>query len=235
MQKWFAKLLAKTHVAEETIEFSFEKPEKFTFTAGQYILLQLPELQQADPKGPVRTFTISSAPHEKTINITTRHTGSGFKTTLAEMSTNSAVEIMGPQGDFVYKMSEKEAVFIAGGIGITPFFSIIKNFYNEQFHPLTLIYSNRTQASTAYHDFFLSLQKKEPGFKYIPTFVEASQQWHGEKRLVNDSFIRDYIAEINKKEVYLCGPPGMVDALKNLFKKLAIPEEQVYFESFFGY
>ena len=170
MPKHKTQLLEKSYVAENTLEIVLNKPHDMTFLAGQNINIKLPQLLFEDKKGARRTFTISSAPHHEHLTLTMRMTGSGFKKTIEQLSIGTELEFMGPNGRFYLYENIKEAVIIAAGIGITPFKSMLQEAIATS-RPLhvDLLYSNKTLASSTFHNLFLEMNaKSEIDLNYIP-------------------------------------------------------------------
>src|SRR5262245_13357520 len=139
------KLEARNRVADRTMAFQFARPAEFAFRAGQYMQITLMNPPETDVEGNVRTFSIASAPHEERLMIATRLRGSAFKHVLQTMPLHSEVSIEGPYGDFrLHTKAARPAVFLAGGIGITPFRSMIVHAAKERLpHQIVLFYSNR--------------------------------------------------------------------------------------------
>ncbi len=232
------RLIDRQSVARDTTEFRFEKPAGFSFTAGQNINIKLSQLLHEDKRGPRRTFTLSSAPYEDYLSVTTRMTGSGFKKTLAELPLGTEVEFMGPKGEFSLQARWKQAVLIAGGIGITPFRSmILQSLYEKQDYLLTLLYSNKDAGSCAYHDLLTRIANESSTVRYVPTFTDspANHEWNGEKRKIDVDFIQDYVSDFRTAIFYLCGPPAMVEELTASLTEADINPENVLAESFWGY
>jgi len=232
------KLTGHREIARGTFEFHFEKPAGFTFTAGQNINLKLPELRHEDPKGPRRTFTIASAPHEQGVLIATRNTGSGYKKTLLELSPGSLCEYLGPQGRFVLGPGEKNVVLLAGGIGITPFRSQLLHLEENGVWPLTrLIYGNADLAGAAYHDLFVRLSGENEHFFYIPTManLQPDDPWTGERRMMDGEMIRHHVEDWREAVFYLCGPPPMVSAITGQLQSMGVAAEKIRSESLYGY
>jgi ferredoxin-NADP reductase len=120
------KLKDRKEVAEDTMSFRFEKPSGWAFKAGQYLDMTLLDPSETDSEGNVRSFSIASAPHEETLLVATRMRDTAFKRVLRTMPFGTAVKIEGPSGDFILQNDfTRTAVFLAGGIGITPFRSIV--------------------------------------------------------------------------------------------------------------
>jgi ferredoxin-NADP reductase len=226
----------KREIARKTIEFHFEKPQDLMHIPGQAINISLPELHYPDEKGPQRTFTIASAPREEDLFVTTRNTGSGFKKTLAELSSGTVVEYSGPMGSFTLDL-QFPAVFIAGGIGITPFHSILFDDLESKYDfALVLLYSNSTLDRAAYHDEFEKLQQKGSfDFRYILTLTRADFSWQGERRRIDIDFIGNYVPDLSQSYFYVCGPPGLVQETTRILKTADIAEEKIRFEAFWGY
>src|SRR5215470_6838548 len=132
-------------VAEGTMAFHFDKPAGFEFRAGQAIDLTLLNPPETDAEGNTRTFTLAGAPFDPDLMIATRIRDTAFKRTLRSMPLGTQVRIEGPSGSFtLHKNTAKPAVFLAGGIGITPFFSILRHAAHKRLpHQLYLFYSNR--------------------------------------------------------------------------------------------
>ena len=121
-----AKLMSRHEVAEGTTAFRFEKPSNWTFKSGQYLDITLLDPSEMDAEGNVRSFSIASAPHEDTLMVATRMRDTAFKRVLNTMPLSSAVKIEGPSGSLtLHNNVKRTAVFLAGGIGITPFRSVV--------------------------------------------------------------------------------------------------------------
>ena len=128
-----APLTKREEIAEGTMAFHFAKPADFQFRAGQSIDLTLLNPPETDAEGNSRAFSIASAPFDNDLMIATRMRDTAFKRVLRKASPGLQVKIDGPGGSFVlHRKSEKPAVFLAGGIGITPFLSIIRQAGHDQ-------------------------------------------------------------------------------------------------------
>ena len=241
MPKFATKLVERIEVAEGTMAFAFERPAGFSFTAGQFLNVILPNPPHTDAKGNRRTFTIASPPQdEKRLQIATRMTGSALKRSLAEATLGTPVELLGPAGLFtLHNDSVLPAVFIAGGIGITPFRSMLHDAFARRLpHQITLIYSNRNPEGTAFHEEFLRIAAMYENFKYLPTMTDADQSnqpWDGERRYVNADFLREHIGDIMKPFFYLAGPPGMVAGITKAVIEAGAEAARVRSEKFEGY
>ena len=190
MSRFASALRDRLEVAEGTMAFVFDRPTGFEFTAGQYVNLILPNPPHTDAGGSRRTFSIASPPHETAdLRVATRMTGSAMKRSLAEVGLGTPVEILGPAGSFtLHPDGSVPAVFIAGGIGITPFRSMVHDAVRRRLpHRITLIYSNRNPEGAAFHAEIAQLVKTWPSLAYVPTMTKADtsgQAWSGERRYV---------------------------------------------------
>ena len=231
--KFSTKLVSVSRVAVETVEWNFSRPEEFDYLAGQHVNIKLPQLLYKDKKGQRRTFTLSSAPHEKCLKITTRQTGSGFKLTVSELPPGVEVEFMGPLGDMVWKPG-RPAIFIAGGIGITPFKSIISeiNAQDTWQDNISLWFSNSLLSTAPYFKFFENIDN--PYFEFLPV-ITRDDHWDGESRRIDRQFIQEHVESVTDYNWYLCGATQMVQDLKDVLSELGVPDTQVLSESFFGY
>ena len=119
-------LQEKEHLVADVWAFRFKPSEPLSWTAGQYLSVELPH-DNPDGKGTKRWFTISSAPYEQIVQITTRLTGSTFKDALMALPIGGQLLLLDqPHGEFVWQDSDSPLVFVAGGIGITSFRSILR-------------------------------------------------------------------------------------------------------------
>jgi ferredoxin-NADP reductase len=140
-------LLSRKEIAEGTMAFHFSKPQGFVVKAGQSVDLTLIEPPETDAEGNTRAFSLTSSPQEPELIIATRMRDTAFKRVLKSMHLGNRVKMDGPMGSFtLHKNASKPAVFLTGGIGITPFFSMAKSAAAEKLpHEIYLFYSNRVR------------------------------------------------------------------------------------------
>jgi ferredoxin-NADP reductase len=221
--------------------FAFERPVGFEFTAGQFMTITLPDPPYNDEKGNRRTFSIASPPQERErLLIATRMTGSALKRSLAEAPIGTQASVFGPSGRFTLHADPTvPAVFVAGGIGITPFRSILHDAADRHLpHPITLIYSNRTPESAAFYQELVQITEVLPGLRFVPTMTDAEASrlpWTGERRLVSADFLRDVIGDVAAPIFYLAGPPGLVAAVSKAVLEAGADPSHVRSEEFEGY
>jgi ferredoxin-NADP reductase len=220
--------------------FGFERPAGFDFTAGQHITITLPNPSYSDEKGNSRTFSIASPPQDAgRLVIATRMTGSALKRSLAEMPLGTPLSIFGPAGVFTLGPDPTPVAFIAGGIGITPFRSMLLDALARGLpHRITLIYSNRTPEGAPFHAEFARLIDAHAAFDYVPTMTEpekSAQPWQGERRLVNEAFLRDHVGDLAAPIFYVAGPPGLVVAASKTVLAAGVDPARLQTEEFGGY
>lgn len=233
-----AKITQKEEIAQGTLMVTFEiLGQEPQFKAGQYFFLTLPNLMYPDDRGPKRHFSIVSSPNEKgVLTMATRLSDSGFKKTLQELPIGSEVEVGPIAGSFILPEDfNQPLVLVAGGIGITPFMSILKYVAEEKLPAnITLIYSNRNQASTAFLKEIEEFSKKIPNFKLVLTMTE-DEHWNGEKRMVDARFLKEYTSNLKNPQFYVVGPPAMTEAVVGEVKKVGIVDQNIKIEKFTGY
>lgn len=231
------KIKNKREIAADTLEVSFDIEGKdINYKPGQYFFIKLPDAPYDDEKGLTRHFSIVSSPNENVITMATRLRGSGFKKSLKEMSVSSEVEIYDIQGEFVLPENpERPLVFLAGGIGITPFMSMLRYMDGKDIdHPVTLIYSNRTKESTAYLEELKELAEKRDNFTLILTMTDDAD-WDGETRIIDAQFLKDCIDDYKNHNYYIAGPPGMVEAMEEHLSDIEVDNDNIVKEEFGGY
>jgi ferredoxin-NADP reductase len=234
------KLKNSEEVAEGTMAFHFEKPSDFEYKAGQFIRLTLIEPPETDAEGNARNFTLASAPYEADLMIATRMRDSAFKRVLKSMPLGTELELRGPFGNLtLHDDATQPAVFLAGGIGITPFRSIVLQSANARLpHRLFLFYSNRRPEDAAFLDELRELESKNSNYRFIPTMTrpdDSTRLWQGETGYINQEMLTRFIDDMNAPIYYTAGPPAMVDAMKNLLIEAGVDNANIRAEKFAGY
>lgn len=240
MKKQMVKLLSKETIAEGTMMFSFEKPGDFIFKAGQTIDMTLINPPETDDEGNIRTFSLVSAPHEDVISIATRMRDTAFKRSLLNFPLNTEVEIEGPIGSFTLQSnSSRPAVFLVGGIGITPFMSILKfAAENKLPHKIFLFFSNRRPEDTPFFKQLKELEKLNPNYKLICTMSDmenSKQNWNGETGFINKEMLEKYLSDTKSPIYYSAGPEAMVAAMRKILNDMEIEDDDIRTEEFSGY
>jgi ferredoxin-NADP reductase len=241
MAKLTLSLSARQQVAEGTMSFAFDLGgQGFLFKPGQYLHVTLPNPLYQDDEGSTRSFSIASSPRDIFLLVATRMRGSAFKRSLAEMPLGIPVNINGPMGSFTLPQdATTPVVLIAGGIGITPFRSIVKNAAEQQLpHRLTLIYASRTPGEAPFLDDLYGWEKTNPNFRFVPTMTKldaSTKAWRGRKGYVDAAFLRDALAGLDRFIVYVAGPPGMVQGVAKALLEAGVPQDSIRTEEFDGY
>jgi ferredoxin-NADP reductase len=235
-----SKLIRREEVAEGTMAFHFEKPSGFAFTAGQSADVTLINPPDTDAEGNMRTFSIASPPFENELVFTTRMRDTAFKRTLKELPLATEVKIGSAAGSFtLHKNPAKPAVFLAGGIGITPFFSMVRQADHDRLpHKLYLFYSNRRPEDAAFLGSLQTLETTNPNFRLICTMTEMSKskkEWKGETVLIDKEMLSRHLAVLQGPIYYIAGPPPMVAAMRQTLVSAGIEEDDIRAEDFAGY
>ncbi len=231
------RLLSKELVANETMAFHFEKPERFEFRAGQFGDFTLIDPPETDAEGNVRAFSLVTAPHEDDLVLATRLRDSAFKRVLRELPIGAEISLDGPHGDFtLHKRETRPAVFIIGGIGVTPVRSMVSQASHDQTaHRLLLIHANKSVDDAPFAADFERFAAENTNFRYVPTFDTPPANWQGESGFVDEAMLRRYVLDVNAPLYYLSGPSGMVLAMRSMLTAAGVDEDSIRTEEFSGY
>jgi ferredoxin-NADP reductase len=233
-----ATIKEQREVAKGTLLVVFDlEGEEVDFRPGQYFWVELPDRGHHDEKGLRRHISVVTSPTERgVLGLCTRLRDTAFKQTLAELQVGDEVDVEPPKGD--YRLPEdtsKEYVFVAGGIGITVFHSMLR-YIRDTGEPyrVTLVYSNRDRESTPFLDELLELERTLPGFRLVLTMTE-DDGWEGESRRISAEMLHDHLDELPSRTYLVAGPPPLVEAVVEELQSAGVPEEQILPDRFSGY
>lgn len=234
------KLKERKEIANGTMAFLLEKPAGFEFKAGQAMEVKLENPPETDAEGNSRAFSIASAPHEPYVMFATRMRGSAMKNSLKKIPLGTELQVDGPWGDLkLHTRAARPGVFLAGGIGITPFRSIVLDAAkNKLAHRLWLFYSNRRPEDAAFLEELGKAEKENPNFKMIATMTEmekSSRPWHGKTGFVDRKMLAEAIGDLSAPIYYIAGPGSMLNAMKKMLLEAGVNEDDVRAEEFAGY
>ena len=235
-----ARLVQRETAAEETMAFYLSKPSGFRHRAGQSLQMTLIDPPETDSEGNGRTFTIASAPHEPRLMIATRMRDTAFKRVLKAVPIGTAVAIDGPNGEMVlHDDATRPAVFLAGGIGITPFLAMARHAAKEQLpHRLHLFYPNRRPEDAAFLPELTQMEQRNANFRLIATMAEpekSAQRWTGETGFIRRDLLERRLSDLKRPIYYFAGPPQMTLAMQQLLQEIGIDEQAMRYEEFYGY
>ena len=226
----------------------YQTPHLFEYTAGQYAYFNLDNVVR-DDKGPTRHFTISSSPTENFMMLSTKIRDSPYKQRLSTLEVGDKVNVSGPEGEFVLPEDySKPIIFLSGGIGVTPFRSMI-NYATDKQLPLKIIMfdSNKNQQNILFKKEFDDWTSLNKNIQIIYTLsddnfqrnnVSGTEEWKGEKGRIDKEMILKYVDNnmLNNSIFYVSGPPDMLKSMQSLLEKeLEIPKERIKVEEFTGY
>jgi len=235
---YYVKLTKKEVIANDTMAFYWEKPIDFKFIAGQFCEITLINPTRTDEDGNTRTFSFVNTLDDKNLITATRIRDSAFKQNLKKLPSGTEVKLTGPYGDFkLHKNQTTPAVFLIGGIGITPVRSIIKDAINNKLPlKITLLFSNRTPADAPFVSDFEDFAKDNPNFTFVPVYTNVSEmEWTGEKGHIDAKMLKKYVPNLITPIYYLSGPADMVKAMRQVLVGLGADEDNIRTEEFSGY
>jgi ferredoxin-NADP reductase len=209
-------LVNKEHLTDNIWAFRFSSSEPLNWVAGQYVQVELPH-DNPDAEGTKRWFTDSAAPYQGILQITTRITNSMFKQALANLPVGGELQLIAqPDGDFIWQDSDKPLILVAGGIGVTPYYSMLKQRVHDQL-PIqaTLIYGSRSEDI--------------PFRAELDEWARANSDFHVQYAVgapLTAATLSALAPTVNDSLVYLSGPEPMVEALGDDLKAHGLPEAQ---------
>lgn len=232
------KLLKKELVAKNTMAFHFEKPANFEFIAGQFGDITLLSSDKTDEKGNTRALSFVSAPFESDLVFATRLRETAFKHSLKDLPLGTEIKLDSPYGGFrLHNNIETPAVFLIGGIGITPVRSIIAQAtHDNSKHNITLLYSNKTAVDAAFAKELEMLASRNQNFKFVKVYSDVSEEMDSSERgHIDIDMLRHYVPNISLPIFYLAGPAVMVKAMREMLVKAGADEDNIRTEEFGGY
>lgn len=243
MPKYLTRFLSKETIAEGTIAFKIEKPQGFIFKPGQNVDLEIVSPRETDKEGNKRTFSILSSPDADELEFATRIRESAWKRNIQNARAGMEIELDGPYGNMIlHSDHSKPAVFLAGGIGITPFISMIRHLReNGSLAPnapsdwrIHLFYSNRRSGSAPFMNELNKYAEEGSNFKFTPIFT-GEISWQGEKGYLDIEMVQKYVAELEKAIFYIAGPPRVVESIYKMLETAGISPDNIKREDFAGY
>lgn len=234
------KLLDRQIVAEGTMAFIFEKPKDFNFKAGQFGDFTLLNPEETDEEGNTRAFSLTNPPYANDLMVATRMRDTAFKRVLKTLPIGTELKLDAPYGSFTLHNNKAiPAVFLTGGIGITPVRSIVTQATKDKLpHQIYLFYSNNRPEDTAFLEELKSLEKRNSYYKFISTMTameKSKQPWTGEKGFINREMLEKYIKDLTTAIYYISGPATMVAAMRKMLNEADINDDNIRTEEFSGY
>jgi ferredoxin-NADP reductase len=231
------RLIQKETVANGTMAFHFAKPDGFEFRAGQFADYTLIDPPETDAEGNTRGFSLVQAPWEPDLVAATRMRDTAFKRVLKNLPIGTEVKLDAPYGDFtLHKTESTPAVFIIGGIGVTPVRSMVAQaIHDKTAHRMTLLHASQTPDDLPLKEDFARLSSASPNFTYVMIAESAPAGWQGERGRVNAELLEKHVPDLHAPIYYLSGPEGMVKAMRALLLGLNVNEDNIRTEEFTGY
>lgn len=232
-------LIRTEEVADRTRLFLFSKPEGFSFLAGQYAMLRIPEerLIEPDTRGGMRPFSVASAPGDEELAFVMREGVSGFKKTMWDLKPGEEIALGCPLGRAIVPEGDTRSIAIlSGGVGIAPARAMLRDAVAKaDGRKYVLFYSNRTLGDAPFHEELLATDL--PDFTYVFTLTQTGEtpSAKGEERgYITDDMIRKYLPEWEESLYYVIGAPAFSDAMKAVLLGMGVSEDVIHMDPFAG-
>jgi ferredoxin-NADP reductase len=240
MDEYIVTLKDRKQVAEDTMAFWFDVAGAgYTFRAGQNAAFTVLDPPETDAAGSIRTLSVASSPNAPTsLMVAMRMRKSAFKNSLKMLPLGAKLRVSSPMGSFtLHRDSSRPAVFLAGGIGITPVLSILAHATEEGLpHRIYLFYSNHDPGKAAFLSELQMWQNKNANFTLVPIVTTPNgSSWLYERGRIDPEMLSRHLSEIHGPVYYLCGPAQMVAAMQRLLAQLGVDEDSIRTEEFGGY
>jgi ferredoxin-NADP reductase len=218
--------------------FHFERPRNFLFKAGQFVDVAPRGAKLDGSDALTHTFSIASSPFADEIVVATRMRSTPFKRALSALEIGAEVQIKGPMGSFTFHNNlRRPAVFLAGGIGIAPFVSMLLGAAVNKLHPpISLFYANRRLADASFMD-VISRLENTGNFRFVPTLTREGNAsgWNGETGHISAEMLNKYGLSLRDSICYIAGPPAMVAAGRLALNEAGVNDDDIRTEEFAGY
>ncbi|HEU6453070.1 MAG TPA: FAD-dependent oxidoreductase [Gemmatimonadaceae bacterium] len=240
MSIYTSRLLRRASVAHETLACIVERPSGFSFRAGQYVDITLPDPPYDDLLGPTRSFSIASAPGERDLLLLMRLRNTAFKRAMTDMPLGSALLLDGPVDDLSLAINGgRSAVYLAGGVGVAPFLGAIRHAAAHGGElEATLFYSNRRPEDAAYLEELTALTERVRGFRFVPTMTKmelSEREWSGERARIGVPILQRYLPSLRGPRYYLAGSTLLISGVRQELARAGIPGGDIRAEMYAGY
>lgn len=236
MPEKIIKLKARKIICENTIGIWFDRTGvEYDYEPGQYAKITLLEPKYNDEEGNSRLFSIASSPTRKDILMfSTRALDSAFNKNILELPLGTPATIGEPDGNTnLHKNSSVPAVFLIGGIGITPVRCMVEYSFLEKLpYTMYLFYANKRKSMMTFYDDFIEWAKIKSDFTFIPTVEEPENDWTGETGFITENMIKKYLKDWSNLVFYIVGPPLMVDSMEMILKSNGVKSGQIKLDRF---
>ena len=217
-----------------TLEFFLAEGRGFDFRAGQFVTFRI--LKDGLPGNFGKAYTITSLPGDDSLAITVKKIGS-FSGALCGLEISDKVSVTGPYGNFYPSESDKkDVVFLAGGIGITPFYAVIKDFYKRGIdNSFFLFYSNRNKEDIVFLKEFDEILKRWKKLKIIHVLTRTQEKYPDIKEYerINTKMIKKYLGDLSGKDYFICGPSNFVSDMRDQLKNAGVEHGSLKIEAFY--
>jgi ferredoxin-NADP reductase len=232
MKEYTVKIVSLTKITPSAATLRMTKPEGFAYKPGQWGYFTVLK----DGEKVSRSLTFSSSPTEPYLEFTKRLSDSLFCSTVEELKAGDTVSFKGPMGNLVYEGGLDKVTFLAGGIGITPVRSILKNAADKKIPgEKVLIYGNLNLEEIAFAGEIETWERDNPGLKVVHVLEKPPADWTGFTGFITADVIREAVTDLDAQAFFVSGPPAMVQAVTGALARLGIPDEKVIQEELTGY
>ncbi len=236
MSEKIIKLIDRKIICENTIGMWFDRTGvEYDYEPGQYAKITLLEPVYHDDEGNSRLFSIANSPSRKDVLMfSTRALDSAFNKNILELPLGTPASIGAPGGNTnLHEDASVPAVFLIGGIGITPVRCMVEYSVLEKLpYMMYLFYANKRKSMMTFYDDFIGWAKIKNDFLFIPTVEEPEDDWKGETGFITEDMIKKYLSDWSKPVFYIVGPPLMVDSMETILLKNNVEHGKIKLERF---
>ncbi len=237
VKRFLGNVVHKKTLTHDIIELRIrlKEPSEVSFTAGQYMQIESKEYKGRESV--MRAYSLSSVPSEKDhVEFLIRKVPNGICTTWVFdfLKEGQDINLSGPYGEFGLRDTDAPILFIAGGSGMAPIWSMLRDMKEKGNKRQALyFFGAQTQRDLFFLDEMAQIEKAMPNFRFIPALSNEPEDsdWKGERGLITN-VVAKHVPDASKHEAYLCGSPGMIDACVKVLKAGGMPEEKVYYDKF---